>query len=164
VDEALVQAGRHAGATVVAVAGGTRKLGLAQQLGASVTVDYGAGNWPDEVRAALGERRVTTVFDGVGGAVGRAAIGLLGAGGRFVVYGWSSGAPTDVDDLDASRRGIAVLRLQRPTDLRPLEDRALAAAGQLAPVIGQRFALRDAAEAHRAIEARATTGKTVLRP
>ena len=54
----------------------------------------------------------------------------------------------------------------RPGGLRELEDMALGAAGwgEVQPLVGQVFALADAAAAHRAIETRATTGKTVLRP
>lgn len=162
----LVQAGRNARATVVAVAGGERKVALARELGAAIVADYDQPGWADQVRASLGESRITTVFDGVGGAIGQAALGLLGTGGRFVLYGWAAGTPTDLDETHLACRGITVARLQRPADLRPLESRALAAAaaGQLMPVVGQRFALRDAADAHRAIETRATTGKTVLHP
>jgi NADPH:quinone reductase len=162
----LVQAGRNAGATVVAVAGGDRKLAIARQLGASLAYDYDRPRWADEVRAGLGERPLTMVFDGVGGAIGQAALTLLRSGGRFVVYGWSTGEPTELDETDLASRGITVARLQRPAELRPLETRALtaASAGDLVPVVGRRFALRDAAAAHRAIEARDTTGKTVLHP
>jgi NADPH2:quinone reductase len=162
----LVQAGRNAGATVVAAAGGARKAAVARELGAAIAVDYDQPGWADEVRGALGERPVTVVYDGVGGARGRAALGLLGRHGWFVVFGWSSGTPTDLDGDDGARRGISVARLQRPTELRPLETRALswAATGRFVPVVGQRFRLADAAAAHRAIEARATIGKTVLRP
>ena len=163
----LVQAGHNAGATVVAAAGGEAKLALARDLGAAIAVDYDRPGWTDEVRTALGERPVTIVYDAIGGERGQAALDLLGAGGRFVVYGWSSGTPTELDDEDAlARRRITVARLQRPADLRPLETRALAAAasGELVPVIGARFPLREAAAAHRAIETRATTGKVVLVP
>jgi NADPH:quinone reductase len=162
----LVQAGRNAGATVVAVAGGDRKLDLARRLGASLAYDYDRPRWADEMRAGLGERPLTMVYDGVGGQIGRAALALLRPGGRFVVYGWATGEPTELDDADLARRGITVARLQRPAELRPLETRALtaAAAGDLVPVVGRRFTLRDAADAHRAIETRETTGKTVLRP
>ncbi len=73
---------------------------------------------------------------------------------------------TELPDAELANRSITVRRLQRPADLRPLEKRALDAAadGRLVPVVGRRFPSRDAAEAHRAIEARATVGKTVLRP
>jgi NADPH2:quinone reductase len=162
----LVQAGRNAGATVVAAAGGSRKAALARELGATLAVDYNRAGWADEIRAALGGTPVTTVYDAVGGALGATALGLLGRGGRWVVYGWSTGTPTELDGTDLARRDITVVRFQRPDELRPLEDQALAAAavGALVPVVGQQFALKDAADAHRAVETRATTGKTVLRP
>ena len=139
---------------------------LSGLLGVGVAVDYNRPGWADEVRAALGERPLTIVFDGVGGAIGTAALGLLGHGGQFVVHGWSSGAPTELSAAELARRSITVRRLQRPTDLRPLETRALEAAadGRWVPVVGRRFPLREAAQAHRAIEARATVAKTVLRP
>jgi NADPH2:quinone reductase len=162
----LVQAGRNAGAMVAGVAGADRKLALVRRLGAAVAVDYNQPGWSEEVRTALAARPVTIVYDGVGGAVGQAALELMGPGGRFVQYGWSSGTPTVLADAELARRHITVARLQRPAALRPLETRALraAATGRLLPVVGRRFPLRDAAAAHRAIETRATTGKTVLRP
>ena len=137
-----------------------------RELGATVAADYDQPRWAEQVCEALGERPLTTVFDGVGGTIGHAALELLGPGGRFVIYGWSSGTPTDPDQTALAGRGVTVSRLERPSSLRPLEVRALAAAasGRLVPVVGQRFPLRDAADAHRAIESRATTGKTVLRP
>jgi NADPH:quinone reductase len=151
---------------VIAVSFSARKVAVARELGAAVAVDYIQAGWVDDVQASLSEPPVKIVFDGVGGQIGHDALELLGPGGRFVVYGWSSAVPTHLDEAALARRHVTVARLQRPTDLRPLENRALAAAaaGHLVPVIGQRFALRNAAEAHRAIETRATIGKTVLRP
>jgi NADPH:quinone reductase len=162
----LVQAGHNAGATVVAAAGGDRKVALTRDLGATHAVDYDRPGWEDQVRTALGGTPVTTVYDGVGGAIGEGALGLVGSGGRFVVYGWSTGTPTELDESELARRDVRVVRFERPDDLRSLEAKALAAAasGELVPLVGQRFALKDAADAHRAIEARATVGKTVLRP
>jgi NADPH2:quinone reductase len=93
-------------------------------------------------------------------------------GGRLVLFGWSSGTPTPLSAGDLFARSLTVSAaigartMQRPGGLRPLETQALAeaAAGRLKPLVGQRFALGDASAAHRAIEARATMGKTVLRP
>jgi NADPH2:quinone reductase len=124
------------------------------------------------VRTTLGDRRVTLALDGVGGDIGRAAMNLLGVGGRLVMYGSSSGTLTELSTGDLYRLGVTASAavgpriLQRPGGLRDLEARALRAAaeGRLTPVIGQRFALADAPAAHRAIESRSTTGKTVLRP
>jgi NADPH2:quinone reductase len=160
----LVQLAVAAGATVVAAAGGERKLALAGDLGAEVLVDYRDPEWPVRVREAVGGLDV--VFDGVGGEVGRAAFGLLDRGGRMLSYGLASGAWAGVSEDEAAERGVTLIGLRRPApdELRELTESAPAeaAAGRLRPVIGQRFALDRAAEAHAAIESRATVGKTLL--
>ncbi|MCW6008147.1 zinc-binding dehydrogenase [Micromonospora sp. CPCC 205371] len=160
----LVQLAAAAGATVVAAAGGERKLAVAGDLGAEVLVDYRDPEWPVRVREAVGGLDV--VFDGVGGDVGRAAFGLLGRGGRMLSYGLASGAWAGISEEEAAERGVTLIGSRRPTpdELRELTESALAeaAAGRLRPVIGQRFALDRAAEAHAAIESRATVGKTLL--
>jgi NADPH:quinone reductase len=160
----LVQLARNAGARVVAVAGGERKLALARQLGAGVAVDYTRPDWPDQVRAEVGG--VDVAMDGVGGAVGRAAFELIRSGGRFCPFGLASGTFAQVTDEDAEARGVTIARGARPgpAELRELTQAALAeaVAGRLRPVIGQRFPLERAADAHAAIESRATIGKTLL--
>jgi NADPH:quinone reductase len=167
----LVQAARDAGATVVGVAGGPAKVQRVAQLGATLAVDYSAPDWSVAVRGALDGREVTVALDGVGGGVGRGALELLGAGGRLILFGFSSGTPTELSAGDLFGRGITVSAAigarmaQRPGGLRDLEEQALAAAadGRLVPLL-QRFALARAAAAHEAIERRATIGKTVLVP
>ena len=160
----LVQMAHAAGATVVAVAGGPGKLRLARDLGADITIDYRNSNWADHVLDQLGG--VDVVFDGVGGEIGRAAFGLLDNGGRMLSYGLSSGGFTQVADGEAQARGVELLRGVRvsPAEALDLTRFALAeaAAGRLRPVIGQRFALEDAAAAHAVIESRDTIGKTLL--
>jgi NADPH2:quinone reductase len=124
------------------------------------------------VREALDGREVTVALDGVGGELGRAALELLGPGGRLILFGFASGAPTRLDAGDLFARGLTASAAigprmtQRPGGMRDLEERALAAAasGELVPLVGQRFALAQAAAAHIAIERRATVGKTVLVP
>ena len=168
----LVQAARNAGATVAGVAGGAEKVERVRALGADAAVDYTHPDWPEHLLAALGGRAPTLVLDGVGGALGRGALELLGGGGRIILFGWSSGSPTALTTEDLYARGITASAalgprmLQRPGGLRPLEAAALAAAasGELVPVIGRRFPLAEAAAAHAALEARATIGKTVLVP
>jgi NADPH:quinone reductase len=160
----LVQLARHAGARVVALAGQPGKLALARDLGADLTVDYRRGDWPGQVRAAAGH--VDVVFDGVGGDVGQAAFGLLGAGGRFCPFGMASGSFAPVTPELAGAHGVTVIR-GGPADAEEpdaLTRAALAeaAAGRLRTVIGQEFDLAEASAAHAAIESRATIGKTLL--
>jgi NADPH2:quinone reductase len=159
VDPALV------GTRVVAAAGGARKLDLCSSLGAELTADYTEPGWADRVRADAGG--VDVAFDGVGGEIGRAAFELLRPGGRLLVYGLAGGSFTAVSDEEAAVRGVSVIRGAplTPAQMVELIRAALAetAAGRLHPVIGQTFALEDAAAAHAAIEARATVGKTLLR-
>ncbi|AWS44565.1 zinc-binding dehydrogenase [Streptosporangium sp. 'caverna'] len=159
----LVQLARAAGAEVVAAAGGTRKVELARDLGADVAVDYREPGWTERVREAVEE--VDVVFDGVGGAIGRSAFELLGLGGRMISFGLASGEWANISDEAAADRGVTLVRpVMTPERMRSLTEGALAeaAAGRLRPVIGQRFPLDRAAEAHAAMQARTTVGKTLL--
>jgi NADPH:quinone reductase len=159
----LVQLARATGAGVVAMAGGPRKVALALELGAEKAVDYREPGWTERVREAVGG--VDVVFDGVGGAVARSSFQLLDRGGRMLSFGMASGRWADVSD-EAAGRGVKLIGLSRPTpeETRAYTEGALAeaAAGRLRPVIGQRFPLERAADAHAAIESRATVGKTLL--
>jgi len=102
----LVQIARRAGARVVALAGQPRKLALARDLGADVTVDYSRDGWERQVHDVVGE--VDVVFDGVGGDIGLAAFGLLGAGGRFCPFGMASGRFAPVTPELAQDRQVTV--------------------------------------------------------
>ncbi|WP_280433200.1 zinc-binding dehydrogenase [Nocardia brasiliensis] len=173
----LVQAAKNAGATVLGLAGGPAKVELVQSNGADLAVDYLRPDWPDQVRAFLGDRTATILFDSVGGEITRRALDLVGKGGRHLIYGASGSSLKDAatpafseDELGA--RGITSQLVVGPAmlgrvggDLRPLEDEAMAAAaaGRLRPAV-QRFPLAEAAAAHRALEQRGTTGKVVLVP
>lgn len=167
----LVQAARGAGAAVVGLAGGAAKLERVRANGATGAVDYLVPGWPDAVGAALGDRAPTVLLDGVGGEAGRTALELLAPGGRVVMFGWSSGEILALTSGDLYARGLTASAavgprlLQRPGGLRELEERALdeAAAGRLVPAVHS-FPLAEAAAAHAALEARATTGKVVLVP
>lgn len=168
----LIQAGRNAGATVVGVAGGPAKVDRVRQVGARIAVDYGDPDWPAAVRDALGDRHVTVAFDGVGGDLGRAALGLLAPGGRFVMFGSASasGEPTRLTTADLAARSLTATwaigpGMFRRRSGRDAEQQALAeaATGRLVPTV-QQFPLKDAAEAHAALESRATMGKVVLVP
>lgn len=155
----LVQLAKAAGAEVVGVAGGARKVAHVRELGADLAVDYRSPDWA----ARVGEFDV--VFDGVGGAIGTAASRLVRPGGRMAIYGLSSGSWTEVSEEDFQARGITLVRrIGGPAELRGFTESALAeaAAGRLAPVVGQTFALARAADAHAAIQSRDTLGRTLL--
>ena len=160
----LVQLARNAGARVVALAGQSRKLAIARDLGADLAVDYSRDGWDTQVRDAVGE--VDVVFDGVGGDIGLAAFGLLATGGRFCPFGMASGRFARVTPELAQARQVTIRAgaAASPEELAALVRTALAeaAAGRLRPVIGQEFELAAAADAHAAIEARTTVGKTLL--
>ncbi|MYU20291.1 zinc-binding dehydrogenase [Streptomyces sp. SID8352] len=167
----LVQYARTAGATVIGLAGGPEKAARVAANGADLAVDYTEPGWPQRVRAHLGGRAATVVYDGVGGDVAREAVALLGPGGRHLVFGWSGrglhdGAPYLVEGVSEQVLGPVMMnRTGGPDPVRTLELRALAeaAAGRLTPAV-QRFPLAEAAAAHRALETRATVGKVVLEP
>ncbi|MEU0165510.1 zinc-binding dehydrogenase [Streptomyces iakyrus] len=167
----LVQYAKNAGATVVGLAGGPEKTARVQAGGADLAVDYKDPAWPAKVRAHLGGRTATVVFDGVGGDVAREAVALLGPGGKHIVFGWSGegiqgGGPYLVDGVSEEVLGPVMLgKAGGPDPVRTLELRALteAASGRLTPAV-QRFPLSEAAAAHRALENRGTTGKVVLEP
>ncbi|MEU8319659.1 zinc-binding dehydrogenase [Nonomuraea sp. NPDC048881] len=168
----LVQLLKRAGATVVAAARGEHKLALLGKLRADHVVDYTLPGWTTQARDAAGAS-MDVVFDHVGGALGRESFDLLTPGtGRQITFGFSSGTPLEVRPMELLGRGLTLtgfsagLLWSRPALARDLvtEVLELAAAGQLTPVIGQRFPLERAADAHAAIEARGTVGKTLLIP
>ena len=84
----------------------------------------------------------------------------------MVSFGLASGSWARVSEEDAAARGIELVRPSRPSpeEQRELTESALAeaVAGRLRPVIGRRFPLEWAADAHAAIESRSTLGKTLL--
>jgi NADPH2:quinone reductase len=129
------------------------------RLGADEAVDYREPGWAGKAG------RVDVVFDGVGGDVAREAFALVRPRGRMVSFGLASGEWASVPEEQAAERGVTLVRpAATPEQLRGFTVSALdeAAAGRLRPVIGQRFPLEGAADAHRAIESRSTVGKTLL--
>lgn len=163
----LVQLAVDAGARVVAAASSDAKLALARELGAEVSVDYARPGWIERVREAT-DGGAELVYDGAGGPLGTAAVDAVSDGGRFVTYGTADGFAAP-DPERAARRGVRVLTplLDGPPDqetVRELLGLALerAAAGRLRPAIGATYPLERAADAHHALAARATVGKSLL--
>lgn len=173
VGQLLVQWLRASGAQIIATAGTSDKAAIARDAGADEVILYRDA----DVAAAVAELTdgvgVDVVFDGVGRDTWAGSLKSLRRRGLLVCYGNASGPVPPVDLGILARSGS--LFVTRPTmfdyyttkdDRRTgwskVFDRIVD--GSLTVTIGQRYALADAAEAHRALEARETTGSTILLP
>ena len=161
------------GATVIGTVGSPAKAELAKAHGCDHVIDYTAENFTQRVRDITGGEGVPVVYDGVGKDTFMGSLDCLRPMGMMVSYGNASGPVPPVDLILLSQKGS--LFITRPTlmtypaqraDLlelgRELFDRV--AGGQLRIEVNQRYALRDAAQAHRDLEARKTTGSVILLP
>ncbi|WP_188192190.1 zinc-binding dehydrogenase [Nonomuraea sp. SYSU D8015] len=166
----LIQVVKQTGARVVAAASSSPKLGLALGRGADVVVDYTGPGWEKVVRDATGGAGVDIACDAAGGDLGRAAFELVRPGGRFIAFGAGCGTMTRIPEEDVAARGVTLVPMgaafPSPAVMQQLSVEALAegAAGRLRPAVGQTFPLDRAADAHAAVGARRTLGKTLLIP
>ncbi len=161
------------GARVIAVVGKDGKAALVREHGAAEVIVSSRENIAERVRAMTRGRGVPVVYDGVGKDTFFASLDSLAPLGLMVSYGNASGAVPPVAPLELTRRGS--LFLTRPTlfhytakaselarGARELFD--VVASGKVKVRIGREYALADAAEAHRDLEARRTTGSLLLIP
>lgn len=167
----LTQLAKIAGATVIATAGGADKGALATSAGADTVIDYAATDFAPEVKRLTDGRGVPVVYDSVGRDTWERSLAVLAKRGYLVLFGASSGPVPPIDPLRLMAAGSAYVT--RPTlgdykrtraELLSHTDAlfALIAAGKLHVRIGATYALADAAQAHRDLEARKTTGKLLL--
>jgi NADPH:quinone reductase len=168
-----VQLAKRRGAEVFATMGSPEKADLARAAGADHVIDYRAQDFGDAVEAAAGPRPLDVVYDGVGSATFARGLDLLRPRGTMVTFGNASGPVDPVAPLTLMRKGS--LYLTRPTlhdytaTTEELRTRAaelfeLVASGTLEVRIAARLPLAEAAEAHRLLESRTTTGKLLLVP
>lgn len=169
----LVQWAAALGATVIALAGTDEKAATATANGARHAFNSRSDSWVQDVRAATGGRGVDVVYDGVGMATFERSLDCLRPRGLMVSFGNASGPVTGVALSMLQTRGS--LYVTRPTAGHYFGDpeslrRTMAnvfdavRTGKIRPSINQRFRLDQAADAQRALEARETTGATVLVP
>ncbi len=168
----LVQLLASRGANVVGAARGRTKREVVSEAGAVAAIDYADEGWTDEVLEASGGRRPTIVLDGVGGTIGGEAFRLIADGGRFSAHGTPSGSFAAIDSGAAERRDVTVTSIadlrdgdgdgDRPRLLAAILDEV--GAGHVAPLVGQTFALAEAAKAHLAMASRETVARTLLLP
>jgi NADPH2:quinone reductase len=171
----LVQLTKLAGAkTVIAGASATRKLDFARSLGADSGVNYTQSDWVEQVRAASGGAGPDIIYESVGGSVTKACLEALAPLGQLVTYGalnildFQFGVPELIGLIfkNQSLTGFALAALLTPSRLKAslAELFDLTLRGEIKVTIGGIYPLERAAEAHRALESRGTTGKLVLVP
>lgn len=164
---------KHLGATVVGTVGSEEKAELARAHGCDHPLLYRSEDWVARAREISGGKGCDVVYDSVGKDTFARSLDCLRPRGLLAAFGQSSGNVPPFDILDLSRKGS--LFVTRPTLASYCATRPelLAAAAELFDVVGkgavrievnQRVPLDRVAEAHEALQARRTTGSTVLLP
>jgi NADPH2:quinone reductase len=168
----LVQIAKKRGARVIGTVGSDEKAELAREAGADDVIVYTRQDFVQETKRLTGGRGVDVVYDSVGRSTFLRGLDVIVPRGMMVLFGQSSGPVAPIDPQTLNQKGS--LFLTRPTlhhyvasreDLlwRAREIFTSVATGELALRIGAEYPLGAAAEAHRALEGRRTTGKVLLR-
>ncbi|QIK78592.1 quinone oxidoreductase [Sphingomonas piscis] len=169
----LCQWAASLGATVIGTVSTEAKAALARAHGCHHPVITGEADFVAEVERITGGKKLPVVYDSVGKDTFLRSLDCLAPRGMMASFGQASGPIDPISPTLLAQKGS--LFLTRPTlfhynATRPELERAAAElfdvvkSGKVKVEIGQRFALRDVAEAHRALESRKTTGSTVLLP
>ena len=169
----LVQMAHAIGARVIGTAGSEEKAELAREAGADDVILYSKDDFAEETRRLTNGRGVDVVYDGVGRTTFEKDLDVLRPRGYLVLFGGSSGAVPPFDPIVLSRKGS--LFLTRPTLVHYIATREeltmragavldAVASGALKLRISKTYPLADAAQAHRDLEGRKTTGKLLLIP
>jgi NADPH:quinone reductase len=169
----LVQMAKTTAAHVIGTAGDDHKAELARQSGADDVIIYTRQEFEPEVKRITNGAGVHVVYDGVGKSTFEGDLNVLRPRGYLVLFGASSGAVPPFDPIRLSQKGS--LFLTRPTLVHYIATRdellwrasevfGWVKGGQLKVRIGQTYRLEEAQQAHRDLEARRTTGKTLLIP
>jgi NADPH2:quinone reductase len=164
---------RHLGATIIGTVGSAEKAELAKANGCHHVINYKTENFVARTKELTGGQGVDVVYDSIGKDTYPGSLDCLKPLGLWVSFGNASGAITNFDLLSLSSKGS--LYATRPTLVTYVAKRAdlLANANDLFDVVGKgvvkinvnhTYPLKDAAQAHRDLEARKTTGSIVLVP
>jgi len=173
VGQILCQWAKHLGATVIGTVGSDEKVALAKKVGCKHVVVMSREKLSERVKAITKGKGVPVVYDGVGKDTFMESLDCLQPLGLMASFGNASGAVAPVNIGILAQKGS--LYLTRPTlvNYTSAREDLLTAARELFAVvkkgavkitINQRYPLREAAQAHRDLEARKTTGSTVLLP
>jgi len=162
---------RALGLELIGTAGGPDKCRLALQHGAAHMIDYSREDFVARVRELTGGRGVKVVYDSVGKDTFEKSLDCLRPFGLLVSFGNSSGPVPPFAPAILAAKGSLYLTRQTlfthiavPEVMRTMSDEVFAAirSGAVTPRIGRRYPLADAAQAHRDLESRCTTGSSVL--
>jgi NADPH2:quinone reductase len=167
----LTQLLRDLGIRIFTTVGSPDKAGLSRAAGAEQV--FGYNDFVAGVRDATDGKGARIVFDGVGASTFEASLDALAVRGTMLLFGASSGPVPSIDPQILNAKGSLLLGrpslghfIADPAELAWRADDIFTAVarGRLDVRIGAEFELTDAAEAHRALEGRQTTGKVVLIP
>lgn len=169
----VCQWAKHLGATVIGTVGSEEKADLAKSNGCTHPILYREEDFVEQVKTITGGSGVNVVYDSIGKDTYPGSLDCLKPMGTWVTFGQSSGPITDFNLASLAQKGS--LFATRPTlfsyastpeRLKTMSDDLfdVVASGAVNVAVNQQFALRDAVEAHKALEGRATTGATVLIP
>jgi len=170
VGQLLVHWAKHLGAKVIATVGSPEKAAIVRGCGADEVILYRNENFVERVAALTHGRGVDVVYDSVGADTFSGSLDCLGYFGTLVNFGQSSGAvpPFPVSRLAARSNTVVrpivfhYIRERTARDAMVEETFKMVQAAVLRPRIGLRLPLSRAAEAHAALESRATTGAVIL--
>jgi NADPH2:quinone reductase len=173
VGSAAVQLAAEAGATVIGTASTPEKLSMAEDLGADYGIQYTEEDFVDRVNEITDGSGVDLVLDGIGGETTDESLDALDSFGRMVSFGAASGEPgrPNTADLLFGNKRVIGYHLGRALEQKPMkvmesvpELTELLGEGTLEVQVGHSFDLTEAADAHRFIEDRKSSGKVVLVP
>ncbi|KIF81123.1 quinone oxidoreductase family protein [Noviherbaspirillum autotrophicum] len=164
---------RALGVTMIGTVGSDEKAELAKAHGCAHTINYNKENFVERVKEITGGKGVPVVYDSIGKDTFIGSLDCLAPLGMMVSFGAASGPvpPFSLNEL-ASRGSLFITRPSLFNYIAKREDLDAMAAdlfsmvisGKVKIDINQRYALQDAAQAHRDLEARKTTGSTILIP
>ena len=163
----------HLGATVIGTVGSEEKAERAKRNGAHHTILYRSEDFVARVAEITGGSKCDVVYDSVGATTWRGSLDCLKPLGLLVLFGQASGPVKDFEPILLAQKGS--LYLTRPTlfaytaTRETLDETAndlfdVVKKGAVKIEIGARYSLKDAAQAHRDLEARETVGSTILIP
>jgi NADPH2:quinone reductase len=167
----VVQMARQRGARTIGTVSTEAKAREARDLGCDHVIIYTEQDFETEVRALTAGRGVDVVYDSVGLTTFDKGLKVLRPRGMMVLFGQSSGAVPPIDPQVLNARGSVFLArpslghyVATPDELRwrATDLMNMIVSGALTIRIGGRYALADAAQAHRDLESRRTTGKLIL--